>query len=162
MASDFPPVPYLRRSFQRNAAPSKAILHVTALGLADVELNAVPVSDDVFFPGWTDYRQRVRSQSLDITSMLNAGENVLAVLWGDGWYAGHIASCDRMFYGQQPRLKLRLEITDAAGSRLEVVSDNSWKCAQGELIASDIIMGETVDARFLPRGWNQPGFDDQG
>lgn len=154
------PVPYLRRTFTLEQKAVKAVLHVTVLGLAEVELNATPVSDEVFFPGWTDYRDRVRSRSIDVSHLLSSGENVISVLLGDGWYCGHNGNSDRMYYGEQPRLKLILEITDGTGKQQTLVSDDSWKCAQGAIMASDNLMGEKVDMRFYPEGWNRPNFDD--
>jgi alpha-L-rhamnosidase len=156
------PVPYLRRSFTLEAAPVQAVLHFTALGLVDVEINGALISDEIFFPGWTDYHQRVRSQRLDITHLLTAGENVLSATLGDGWYCGHIANRDRMYYGDRPRFKVRLEITGANGKTQVIESNRDWKCAQGAIRTSDLIMGESVDARFHPEGWNRPGFDDTG
>ncbi|MDF3131096.1 family 78 glycoside hydrolase catalytic domain [Kiritimatiellaeota bacterium B1221] len=154
------PVPYLRHSFILDQDISQAVLHYTALGLADVELNASSVSDEVFFPGWTDYNVRVRSRSMDVTHLLRSGENVLSVLLGDGWYCGFNASSDRMYYGEQPRFKLVLEITDTEGQTQQIVSDNSWKCSQGAILESDNLMGEQVDMRFYPQGWNRANFDD--
>ncbi len=154
------PVPYLRRSFTLKQAATRAVLHFTALGVAEVELNASPVSDEVFFPGWTDYNVRVRSRSIDVTEQVSTGENVLSVLLGDGWYAGFNASSDRMYYGEQPRLKLILEITDAEGNQQMILSDDAWKCSQGAILSADNLMGEQVDMRFHPQGWNHADFDD--
>jgi alpha-L-rhamnosidase len=57
-----------------------ALLHVTALGLYECEFKGRVVGDHVFAPGWTDYRQRVYYQSLEIPGLLKAGDNALGVI----------------------------------------------------------------------------------
>ena len=44
-----------------------ARLYVTALGLVECSINGQRVGDDVFVPGWTDYRQRVQYMVYDVT-----------------------------------------------------------------------------------------------
>jgi len=41
-----------------------------------------------------------------------------------------------------------------------VVSDGSWKVADGPTRSDSVVNGETYDARLEQPGWNRPGFDD--
>ena len=82
--------PYLRRSFTLPAAVSQARLYITALGLYEPYLNGQPVGCDHLAPGWTDYRKRVNVHTYDVTGLLQAGENVLGAILGDGWYCGYV------------------------------------------------------------------------
>ena len=47
------PPPVLRREFELPADVARARLYVTSLGLHQVTLNGVTVTDDLLAPGWT-------------------------------------------------------------------------------------------------------------
>ncbi len=154
------PAPYLRKSFLLASTPKQAVLHVTALGLYDLEINGQPVGDSVLAPGWTDYRVRIAYQTLDVTAFLNKGENVLGAILGDGWYCGHVAEKNRQFYGDRPRLLAQLEITLVDGSSLTIASDATWKTSTGPILENDLLMGESYDARLELGPWSSPGYSD--
>lgn len=40
------------------------------------------------------------------------------------------------------------------------MSDESWKTMAGPILYSDLLKGESFDARLEPKGWSLPGFDD--
>ncbi len=155
------PAPYLRKSFTLPGAARSARLYITALGLYECSINGQPVSDDVFTPGWTDYRKRVRYQVYDVTSLLRDGENVIGAILGDGWAVGRIAWGPRQQYVDRPRLLAQLEITMADGSAITVATDRTWKYQVGPLLENDLLMGEAYDARLEMPGWDRPGFDDK-
>jgi alpha-L-rhamnosidase len=154
------PVPFFRTAFQLDDPIQSAVLHITALGLYDCEINGRAVTENVFTPGWTDYRKRVPFQSYDVTPLLATGANVLGVVLGDGWYAGFLAWSDRNFYGDRPQLLAQLEITGKDGKVRRIVSDSSWKTATGPLLESDLLMGETYDAQRELGAWSAAGYDD--
>lgn len=142
------PCPSFRREFLIEKDPACARLYITALGLYEAALNGQRVGRDVFTPGWTDYRQRVRYQTYDVTSLLVSGPNTLQVILGDGWYCGHLAWLGRQQYGERPQLLTQMEITFADGSRQTIVSDETWQTAVGPILESDLLMGEAYDARL--------------
>jgi len=154
------PVPYFRASFRIDGPVKSAVLHITALGLYEAEINGRLVTDNVFAPGWTDYRLRVPFQSYDIAPFLTKGENVIGVILGDGWYAGRVAEKDRGYYGERPQLLVQLEITTADGSVQRIGSDSTWKTSIGPILESDIMAGETYDARRELGAWSSAGYDD--
>ncbi len=154
------PVPFFRTPFRVEGTVRSAVLHITALGLYDCEINGKRVTEDVFVPGWTDYKIRVPYRSYEVEPLLAAGENVLGVILGDGWYTGHTAQHDRGYYGERPLLLAQLEVTLADGTVRRIVSDEAWKTSTGPLLESDIIMGETYDARRDLDGWSRAGYDD--
>jgi len=159
------PVPLLRRAFELPAAPRRARLHVTSLGVHEVSLNGVRVGDHLLDPGWTAYRQRLLVTSHDVTGLLAAGVNVLAGRLGDGWYRGRLGwdpQEDRCRYGRQVGLLAQLEIELPDGSRVTVGTDESWRAATGEVRSADLYDGCAVDLRHRRPGWDRPGFDDSG
>ena len=83
------------------------------------------------------------------------------MILGDGWYSGYIGwRKERGHYGLRNSLLARLEMEYEDGAKTAVVTDETWKCAEGPILSSDIMMGEIYDARKEMPGWNAPGFDD--
>ncbi len=154
------PAGYLRREFSLSVAPVKAVLHVTALGLYECEINGQRVGDQVFAPGWTDFRRRVHFQSHDVAALLRPGTNAIGAILGDGWYCGHVAEMSRQFYGERPLLLAQLEVKLPDGAMVVVASDGAWKTSAGPILESDLIMGEAYDARRELGAWSSPGYDD--
>ena len=155
-------VPALRRAFELQHGIESARLYVTALGVYDVEINGVRAIDVELAPGWTDFNKRIRYQTFDVTRLLKRGENAIGVLLGDGWYCGTLGLSDRQQYGDRPLLLAQLEITLADGTPVRVVSDDLWKWQRSPILCSDIMLGESVDARQDLGAWSSPGFDSAG
>lgn len=151
--------PYFRKAFHLKKKPVSARLHITALGLYEAEINGQRVGDQVFAPGWTDYRTRVSCQSHDIAALLNPGENVVGALLGDGWYCGHIGWMGRRRYGDHPALLASLEIRYKDGGSETLSTDTTWQTAAGPILQGDFLMGEEYDARFELADWSRPGCD---
>ncbi|GAB4443812.1 MAG: alpha-L-rhamnosidase [Anaerolineae bacterium] len=157
------PCPFLRKPFATADRPiASARLYVTALGLYECYLNGARVGDEVFAPGWTDYNTRVQYQVYDVTDLLRAGANALGAILGDGWYCGHVAHAGRQRYGDRPRLRAQLMIDYADGSGQTIATDASWRTLTGPILESDLLMGESYDARLEFPGWSEPGFDAAG
>ncbi len=77
----------LRRSFTVNKPVKSARLYATALGAYDMGLNEWwGTGDQVFAPGWTDYRERVYYQTYDVTVQLRQGKNAISAMLAPGWY----------------------------------------------------------------------------
>lgn len=154
------PASYFRTTFNLEQAPKSAVLHATALGLYDAEINGSPLGDQVLAPGWTNYRKRVYYQTHDVTPLLSAGENILGFILGDGWYSGHIAEKDRQIYGDRPQLLAQIKITAEDGTLILIGSGTEWQTTTGPILENDLIMGETHDARRELGAWSSPGYDD--
>ena len=154
------PCPYLRTVFTVPASVVRARLYITALGLYEAYVNGQRVGDAWFAPGWTDYTKRVQYQAHDVGALLHEGRNALGAILGDGWYCGHWSHRDRQTYGDRPRLLARLEVECATGESVVVVTDRQWRTSSGPILESDLIMGESYDARLAMPGWAEPGFDD--
>ncbi|MCS7089716.1 MAG: glycoside hydrolase family 78 protein [Limisphaera sp.] len=155
------PAVYLRKSFILGKRVRRGILFASALGVYELRVNGQPADRDVLSPGWTDYRKRVHYLGYDVTDLLRRGENVLAVVLGDGWYASYLAFTGRRhYYGERPRFiaQLHLEYTD--GSTQTIGTDESWRASHGPVRAADLLMGCVYDARHEMPGWDRPGFHD--
>lgn len=160
---DLPPSPFLRKEFRIDRPVRRASLYATALGLYEMRLNGRRVGEELFRPGWTDYRKRVYYQTYDVTRLLRPGQNALGAILGDGWACGYVGLGGRDRYGVgRPRLLAQLDLTYADGTTDAVVTDGSWKAAYGPLLEADLLMGETYDARRELAGWDAAGFRDTG
>ena len=155
------PSPFLRRSFECRAAPSRARLYVTALGDYECHVNGQRVGDDWFTPGFTDYAVRVPYQTHDVTSMLREGENAIGAIVADGWACGELVWPDnRSLWSKQPFLKAMLICEYEDGSVDAIHTDDSWRVTTGPILEAEHYHGETYDTRLEMPGWDAPGFDD--
>ncbi|GAB3932449.1 alpha-L-rhamnosidase [Micromonospora vulcania] len=154
--------PLLRKGFRVNGTVARARMYATALGVYELSLNGQRVGNHELAPGWTDYHQRVQYQTYDVTSQLRSGDNAVGAQLGDGWYAGSIAWFGTDNYGSRPHLSAQLVIDYTDGRSETVGTDGSWRATAGPFLQTDLIHGETYDARRLPAGWDTPGFNDTG
>ena len=157
-----PPATLFRRSFTLDAAPAAARLYLTCLGVYRLTVNGKRPDDREFAPEHTSYRKTLCYQTYDVTGLLRAGENVLGVEVGDGWYC--CPQTQPPIDGLQPdhTLLFQLEVTGADGRRQIVISDESLQCSEGEVRSSDLFDGEAQDWNQARPGWDAPGFDAAG
>lgn len=157
------PCPFLRTTFTIEKPFIRARLYSTCLGVYEYSCNGKLVSEDVFAPGWTEYRKRVQYQTYDVSDLLHEGENAMGAVLGDGWYCGHLEWRARQHYGDRPRLLAQIVVDFQDGTTQTVETNNGWKTAFGPFLESDMLMGESYDARreFESSGatWSQSAFD---
>ena len=153
-------VPHLRKAARLDKAIKQARLYASALGVYEFTVNGRRVGHDLFNPSWTDYNKRVQYHTYDITRLLRSGDNALGIILGDGWYAGYVGLGGPHRYGPQALALAQVEIEFTDGTRQTIVTDDAWKAASGPIFQSDMLMGETYDARRELTGWNTPEFDD--
>ncbi|MFF8934557.1 family 78 glycoside hydrolase catalytic domain [Streptomyces paradoxus] len=156
------PMPLLRKGFATE--PGKRIasarVYASALGVYALEINGRRVGDQVLAPGWTDYHQRIQSQTYDVTRLLKSGGNAIGASLADGWWAGKVGIGWSRQYGKTPALVAKMRVAYTDGSDQWIATDGSWKAAEGPYVKADLQDGETYDARLKPAGWSRPGFDD--
>jgi alpha-L-rhamnosidase len=155
------PSPTLRREFVVTELPVSARLYVSSMGLNEVQINGVKVGDGLLNPGWTVYQERILVDTYNVTSLINVGDNAISAELSDGWWRGRFGFKNRSEnYGTDIGLIAQLELRYADGSLVTVASDGTWKVSTGEILASSIYDGSTIDQTKLQTGWRLPGFDD--
>lgn len=154
------PATYLRKLFHIDKPLRRAVVYVTALGIFELHLNGSRVGEDYLTPEWTDYNTRVHYRTYDVTCLLQPGDNAVASMVGDGWYCGSVGWFGLNQYGEFPRYLMQLQLEYEDGTEAVIMSDASWKASRGPILASDIMMGESYDARLVQDGWDYVGFDD--
>ena len=160
------PAPQFRKTFSVKSVVKSAQLHIVGLGFYESHLNGNALAETALAPLWTPYGKRVLYDTYDVTALLEAGNNVLTVTLGNGWYNPlplrmwrHLNIRNALAVGR-PCLRARLDIQYTDGSDATVLTDTSWKVCEGALLRNSIYLGEVYDARRDHPGWKLPNFDD--
>src|ERR671913_331421 len=165
LANGLAPSPYLRREFPLDKPVRRARLYATARGVYELYINGNKVGNDVLAPGWTDYDRRIQYQTCDVTPLLADGPNALGAVLGDGWFAGFVGFDPKhkgAHYGARPQLLAQLNVEYEDGTTESLATEGSWRCSTGPILYSDLLVGESYDARREMPGWAEPGFHDSG
>lgn len=152
------PAPVLRRTFSLAEAPRSAVWRIAAAGLCDASVNGVRVTPTAIAP-WTEFDRRVISRRYDVAGLLRAGENVLELRVGNGWYNLLPMKMWGVYNFREgapqgvPCVCAELEIAEAGGGRVVIPTDGSWKAADGPVLRNSLYLGERYDSRVRLRGW---------
>ncbi|ROW13391.1 hypothetical protein VPNG_05431 [Cytospora leucostoma] len=157
------PTLYRREFTMDKNGSGHARLYISALGLYEAYVNGHRVGDLEMTPGWTSYHHRLQYQTYDVTGLLRAGKNAIAVEVAEGWYAGRLLWIGglRNLYGDRPAFIAQLEVQDAEGNvEQQVVSSDSWSSHPSPRQSASIYDGEAYDAREDLSGWARYDFDE--
>ncbi|MCX7029868.1 MAG: family 78 glycoside hydrolase catalytic domain [Spirochaetes bacterium] len=159
--------PLLRREFTLPGPVRRAVVFASALGIYELHLNGRKVGDRALAPEWTDYHRRVQYQGYDVTGLLVSGPNAIGAMLAPGWFAGQLGlggdflAIKRGFYGRHLRFAAYLHAELESGTVVSVTTGPDWKVSmEGPIRSSDLLAGETYDARREVPGWDRPGYDD--
>ena len=147
---------------------SRGTCFIAGLGYHRSHLNGARLAstpDDTLGP-FLQFQRRVAYDTYDVTSMLQGGNNTLAVLMGRGWYA--LPHDDftsvlgfRTIGHRALRVLCRVTLSDGTALRF-ATGDASWpwRHGAGERRTDHLFLGETIDKRLETPGWQLNGFDD--
>lgn len=157
------PAPLFRRCFTVEGTVKQATLNVCGLGYAYYYLNCEPVSADLFTAPASNYNKTLWYNTYDVTDLVQTGENVAAVIVGNGEYNETINTpwdINKAEWRDNPKFIFQLEIRTDAGV-YTVVSDASWKCTNDSpVLFNQLRNGEYYDSRVLNAQWRNLDFDD--
>lgn len=154
------PAAYLRREFEVRENLKSARIYQSAHGLYESFLNGRETDEDKFKPGLTSYYYRIQYQTYDITSLISVGKNSWSVVIADGWWRGTTGGSVKNNFGYTLDYIGQIELEYEDGTVERIGSDENFKVGQGQLLASDMLMGDIVDRAKEPEGWKTTGFDD--
>lgn len=157
------PAPHLRKAFELTKPVKSARAYVCGLGYYHLVVNGKPGCDSPLQPAFTRYDRRVLYGTHDVTKLLESGKNTLGVVLGNGWYNFHpkaVWNFDKTAWRSDPVLKLQLDVTYEDGSTDRIVSDTTWKWAEGALRSDQLFIGTVVDARKDLKNWATSACDD--
>lgn len=145
------PVDCFQKTFQVSADKKvmKARAYMTACGTYEGRINGHKAGRFMLAPGITDYRKRVQYQTVDITDLIQTGENRISFLLADGWYRGSVGAWGmKNYYGTETKLLAQIEILYEDGSVDVIATDDSFDWTnQGPVRFADNKDGEIYDAR---------------
>lgn len=157
----------LRSTFTLTKKIQKAKLYVTAMGAYNLSINEIPVSEDWFSPGDSQFREILGYCAYDVTQLVSNGSNCIAAQLNPAWYTGYMTftSSNFNFFGDNEALLSKLVITYEDGSKQVIVSNpDTWKVyTDGPIRYGSFFNGERYDARKEAdiSGWNTIGYEDK-
>ena len=153
--------PLFRKSFCLDRAPVSATLKACCLGYGVITVNGRPVTEDVLTTPLTKFDSSVLYNTYEIASLLRAGENVIGIMLGNGWYNDISETWDfeKASWRHHPKLILSLLLQWPDMQTREIRSDSSWETAGGPAVFNHVRCGERFDARLAQEGFDCPGFD---
>ncbi len=157
------PAPYFRKTFRLAKPLKSARAYIAVAGLYELYLNGERVGDHQLDPMYTRFDRRNLYVTYDVTARLQAGENAIGVLLGNGWYNHQsmaVWDFDRAPWRNRPTFCLDLRLTYEDGTVETVATETDWKTASGALLSNSIYSGEHYDARSEQQGWSTVAFDD--
>lgn len=154
-----------RKEFSVEKTVAASRIYICGLGYYELRFNGHKVGDHVLDPAWTDYDQKAFYVTYDVTDRVRDGLNAIGVMLGNGRYSPYEETCAKNWhplkkYGESPVLIFQQFITYTDGSEDVIISDTSWKTAEGPVVFDDIYDGEHYDARLEEDGWDKGGFGD--
>ncbi len=160
--------PWLRKTFDLNQKPSKAIIFVASVGYHEVYVNGQKIGNHVLAPAVTDHTQLARYIAYNIAPELKRGKNVIALWLGTSWsiFAPY-------FTPDKPKTPIVIAQTDIYGKNnrklTRIVTDESWRThpSPNKLIGNwgfglpGGYGGEIWDANKEIDDWNLENYNDQ-
>ena len=124
------PVMLLRTGFALPADPVRARLRATFWGVGELRINGRRATEEHLAPGWTAYQERIVLGTWDVTDLLQAGENTLGALLGDGWYRGRLGWEDGTEqFGTELAALVQLDVECADGSSVRVATSSTRRAS---------------------------------
>ena len=145
-APEISTVPCFIKNVEIKSDFKKIILDITAMGFYRVYINNKDITNNLFMPGYTSYKNRVQVQTYDLTSLFNKGNNEIKILLGNGWGG---ALRFGWMHGNHPYFdpslifSLKVKYPDYTD---EIISNEELVCFTSHIISSEIYDGEIQDA----------------
>ena len=161
-------VTLLKREFEIGKEVKHAAAYITArgdyTGLVNGRALNVDGTDtgprpkDYFTPGAAHFDKHIFYHCYDVTRYMQQGENCLEFTVASGWWsdAQNFYLRKYNFWGDNPSLCMKLEISYTDGTTETVITDEDWLCSNdGPVRYASHFHGETYDARLenAPKTW---------
>ena len=152
--------PVLKREFVAAEGFSKARLYISAAAYSDFYINGEPVFSSPLNPAYTDYGKRSLYIAKDVTDFLEAGENEMFAVLGNGFYnvVDYVAVWDFDKAGWRDRAKMiaQLYVEYPDGRKYIIGTDSSWRALaepkDNPYRMNNIYSGDTYECRIPSPG----------
>ena len=156
------PAPLFRKKFTASK-PEKAEIVIGAAGFYRLFINGNEVTKGALAPYISNPDHLVYYDRYDVGKLINEGENVIAVLLGNGFQnnpGGYVWGFDKAPWRGAPKFALKLTLTGEGESVTELESDESFKVCNSPILFDDFRCGENYDARLEIPDFHSASFDD--
>jgi alpha-L-rhamnosidase len=156
--------PWMRKSFDLAAAPTRAFVTVNIAGYAELYINGQKVGADVLTPAVSDNTKQVFYNTYDVSSLLKLGRNTIGLWLGRGW-ATRTETSAMNLTPAVPHVRAQIDV-EIDGKPWVLGTDASWKTSpssyqrRGAMKWKDF-GGERVDSTAHIANWSSPDFDDK-
>lgn len=159
-------LPIFRKEFSAATPPVSATLRMVGLGDYDPLVNGTRVADTGINQPWSQYEKTLYYRDFDVTALVVAGANCLAVMLANSFWnnpnppGGRYNKEGAQRTADEPfMLCAELILRDSDGSIQRIGTDATWRTTAGPLTFSHVFAGEDFDARRRLPGWDCAGFD---
>ena len=152
--------PAFRRSFALSAKPDKAEILICGLGFYDLFINGKKVTKGYLAPYISNPDDIIYYDLYDLCDMLNAGENVIGVVLGNGFNNPMTYTWDfkDAAFASSPRMALSFRAE--CGDEITEFDATDFLCTESPITFDNYRYGVFYDARLEEDGWCETGFDD--
>ena len=162
--ADLNAAPWLRKSFDLPAVPSRAYVTVNIAGYAELYINGQKVGTDVLTPAVSDNTKQVFYNTYDVTSLLKLGRNTIGLRMGRGMATRTDTAANKMTPAL-PHVRAQIE-AEINGKPWVLGTDASWKTSASSYTRRggaqwNDFGGERVDPSAHIANWSSPDFDDK-
>lgn len=160
----FVPAPLFRKKFIAQKTEASEII-IGAAGFYRLFVNGKDITKGFLAPYISNPDDIVYYDRYDVSGLISEGENVIAVLLGNGFQnnpGGSPWNFDKAPWRGAPRFALRLDMTDSDGNITVIESDESFKVCDSPILFDDYRSGEYYDARLEIPNFHTADFDDSG
>ena len=159
--AQYDPLPLFRAAVTLEGAVRDGKIAIYSPGFCVCYINGRPVTEDVFTSPVSDYRKNLWYTEYDVTPLLHAGENVVAVIAGNGFLNESFATCwgfHQASWRDAPKCLLALTVNGEcilkSGEGFRTSREHS------HIVFSHLRSGERWDMRKFDTAWQREGYDD--
>lgn len=159
------PAPCIRKSFLIEGEIKASHVTIAALGFYRLFINGKEVTKGPLAPYISSPDHFVCCDAYDVSELLVAGENVIAVILGNGFQnnpGGYVWDFDKLPWRGAPAVCIELKMEYMNGTKEVIGSDDTFHCAPSAIVFDDLRKGEIFDATKKHSGWNKAGYTEDG
>ena len=134
----------MRKTFTVSGTFKRARLFLAVPGYGQASINGADVDGDAGTRSWSQYDTRTLYHTYDVSKEVKAGENVLGLHIGKGWYG--------MWGYGNPTAKAVLRID----GKTVVMTDSTWQQGVSPVLMDSEYNGVTYNASMETPGWDTP------
>ena len=150
-------LPIFYKQFTADKKVKKCVVNVSALGIFSLKLNGFEV-EEYFMPGWTNYNEYVHLCPYELTEYIQ-DENLLEITLAEGWYSGKLGYTRKCnVYGEGAALYAEILLIYEDGTSQRIVTDESWRVGESNIVSASLLDGECVDFRKVETPFSQRAY----